>query len=198
MALLSEDHVRSCALERAKEAGRSVADELESVSGRTVARYDVFLSQTIRDAEIVLGVYSVLTEAGLCVFCDWVQAPSNAEKTVMARNAAFIRRVMDVSDSLLFIDAEGAEQSRWMCWELGYFDGLKGRVGVLPVVRRADGPYVGREFLGLYPRVELDHQGRLRVVKPYSLVAGAIMMQAPKPSRPLVEWVTAPRGTLRP
>jgi hypothetical protein len=42
-----------------------------------------------------------------------------------------------------------------MPWELGYFDGLRERVAVLPVVK-TQGAYVGNEYLGLYPTVEIE------------------------------------------
>ena len=43
-----------------------------------------------------------------------------------------------------------------MPWELGFFDGLKGKVGVLPIKPEAISPdhFEGREYLKLYPRVE--------------------------------------------
>lgn len=42
-----------------------------------------------------------------------------------------------------------------MPWELGYFDGLKGKVGVLPVTKNQEEAFKGEEYLNLYPYVEL-------------------------------------------
>jgi hypothetical protein len=42
-----------------------------------------------------------------------------------------------------------------MPWELGYFDGFKGKVAILPVVEgnvNTDA-FTGQEYLGLYPYV---------------------------------------------
>ena len=104
----------------------------------------MFMSQTIRDAEIVLGVYDLLTEMGYCVFCDWIAAPEAHRDAVTPANAALIRAVMATSASLLFLDTDSAAQSLWMCRELGWFDGQNGHVAVLPVLADDQKRYRGR------------------------------------------------------
>jgi hypothetical protein len=42
-----------------------------------------------------------------------------------------------------------------MPWELGYFDGFCQRVAILPITRDAQDEYVGQEYLGIYPYVDL-------------------------------------------
>jgi hypothetical protein len=126
--------------------------------------YDVFLSQTIKDQEIVFGVYAYLTEElGVTVFCDWIEAPDSDRAKVTPQNARYIRNKMRRSSSLLFLDTENADQSKWMCWELGWFDSANGKIGVLPVLRNSNDSYRGREFLGLYPVVEVDTVHKLKV-----------------------------------
>lgn len=41
---------------------------------------------------------------------------------------------MSISDTMLFLDTENADRSLWMCWELGWFDGEKGPLGILPML----------------------------------------------------------------
>ena len=67
--------MRARARRRARAEGVSVDETLASVARKQAASYDIFMSQTIRDAEIVLGVYDLLTEMGYNVFCDWIAAP---------------------------------------------------------------------------------------------------------------------------
>lgn len=127
MTLLLEEDIRQRARRRAQAEQSSVDELLQRAARRRRDHYDIFLSQTIRDAEIVLGVYDVLTEAGYSVFCDWIEAPLQDRHEVSPANAAYVRRVMGICDTLLFIDGPGAEQSLWMCWELGWFDGAVAR-----------------------------------------------------------------------
>jgi hypothetical protein len=164
MAYLTEDLVRRRARARAQRQGKSVEAALRAEARKDESHYDVFLSQTIRDREIVYGVYTILTEdLQLTVFCDWIEAPDIDRANVTPENARYVRDKMRRSDSLLFLDTVSADQSKWMCWELGWFDGANGHVGVLPVLHNASDPYRGREFLGLYPVVEIDEVHRLKV-----------------------------------
>ena len=41
-----------------------------------------------------------------------------------------------------------------MPWELGYFDGHNGRVGIIPVTRAQEETFKGEEYLSLYPYVD--------------------------------------------
>jgi len=198
MALLNESDIRARGRRRALEEGLTVDEALAQVARKQAPRYDVFLSQTMRDAEIVLGVYDLLTAIGYNVFCDWITAPKAHRDEVTPANAAFIRTVMSASDSLLFIDTEGAVQSRWMCWELGWFDGANGRIAVLPVLRDDQKYYSGREFLGLYPYVEIDGDGRLKVVRPPAVNSrGMILFEAPN-SRSFDRWKDDTSDFMRP
>lgn len=164
MAFLTEDTVRRRARARAQFRKSTVEASLRSEARKDLVSYDVFLSQTIHDRELVYGVYAILTEdLGLTVFCDWIEAPETDRAKVTPENARYVRDRMGRSDTLLFLDSPKADQSKWMCWEIGWFDAAKGKVGVLPVVRNPGDPYRGREFLGLYPVVDLEPGRELQV-----------------------------------
>jgi len=190
--------MRGRARRRARDEGVSVDETLAGVARRQAANYDIFMSQTIRDAEIVLGVYDLLTEMGYSVFCDWIAAPEADREAVTPASAACIRAVMATSASLLFLDTDGAAQSLWMCWELGWFDGQNGHVAVLPVLAGDQQYYRGREFLGLYPYVEIDEGGRLKVVRPAATNPhGVTLFEAPN-STTFDRWKNKDEGFMRP
>jgi hypothetical protein len=162
MPLLNERSMRDRAKRRTNGENLAAHDCLVRIRSQSRERYDIFLSQTMRDAEIVLGVYDYLEHQGYTVFCDWVESPESDRAAVTSANAAAVREAMRASDTMLFIDTHGAAQSRWMCWELGWFDAAKGHVAVLPVVSEDTNYYHGREFLGLYPYVRNRHRRRSR------------------------------------
>jgi len=198
MAFVSESDVRARARRRASADGVTIEESLRRVGEMRHSRYDIFLSQTIRDAEIVLGVYDLLTSFGYVVFCDWIDGPETDRNEVTPANAAFIRGTMKVSDTLLFLDTESADQSLWMCWELGWFDGGQGPVAVLPVLPKGQRYYRGREFLGLYPYVEIDEEERLKIVRPVVAgPAGILLFEAPN-SRSFESWRSDPQDFMRP
>jgi hypothetical protein len=60
---------------------------------------------------------------------------------------------MQASKALVFVVTRRAAKSRWMPWELGYFDGHRGYVVVYPVDKEADKAAQRQEYLSLYPRL---------------------------------------------
>jgi hypothetical protein len=42
-----------------------------------------------------------------------------------------------------------------MPWELGFFDGLNGKVGVIPVSSSHEDSFEGEEYVSLYPYIDL-------------------------------------------
>ncbi len=185
MKFLIDMEVRARARAFAGEQKESIDAALRKAARREENQYDVFLSQTIKDKELVLGVYAMLTEdLGLTVFCDWVEKPEADRSNVTPDNARYIRDRMSRSKTLLFLDTQNADQSKWMCWELGWFDGAKGnKVGILPIVEDQNTPYREREFLGLYPIVERDLK--------YTFVVSLTDDQKQKIMRPGVAYMLA-------
>lgn len=198
MAFLIERDIRLRAKQRAQREGLSVEKSLKQALKKRHDRYDIFLSQTIKDAEIVLGVYDLLTGMGYAVFCDWIAHPETNRAQVTPDNADFIRSIMSISDSLLFLDTENADQSKWMCWEIGWFDGRRGHVAVLPILKKKKESYRGREFLGLYPYVQIDETGTLHIIKPtVTSTSGVTMFEAPN-SRSFNSWRNDSDNLMRP
>ncbi len=118
-------------------------------------RYDVFLSHSMSDADLVLGVKSILEKSGNKVYVDWLVDPQLDRSAVNASTAAQLRKRMRQSSSMIYIATNNSTSSKWMPWELGYFDGYKdGGVAILPLVDRIGEDFVGQEYIGLYPTVE--------------------------------------------
>lgn len=187
MSLLVESHVRARARMSVKSAGLTARQLLAHHARTDLPRYDIFLSQAIQDEELVLGVYTILTEdIGLTVFCDWVEKPLSDRSKTTPADAQYIKGKMLASRGLMFIDSEHADTSNWMSWEIGWFHGAQRRVCVLPIVRSESDQYRGREFLGLYPMVEEDDRFILRV--PARLADVVARYAAPKPLA-LATWM---------
>lgn len=116
--------------------------------------FDVFLSHSINDAEIVLGVKRLLEQFGLKVYVDWETDSQLDRSRVSAATADLLRKRMKQSKSLIFLATESASTSKWMPWELGYFDGFRGgMVSIMPVLEKEHDTFAGQEYLGLYPTI---------------------------------------------
>jgi TIR domain len=118
-------------------------------------RYDIFLSHSYQDADVIHGIKSIIEKIGLKVYVDWINDPGLDRGRVTSKTAQILRERMQNCSSLVYVHTPNATQSVWMPWELGYFDGLKPRhVWILPVVSEYDSEFKGQEYLGLYPAVE--------------------------------------------
>lgn len=158
MALLTEAALRSLAAEyRAASVYRVAksADVLltEAASTRE-ASFDVFLSHSTKDANVILGVYAALTNQALKVYVDWIVDPQLDRSRVTPETAERLRERMRQSASLVYVHSIQSGSSKWMPWELGYFDGFRSAVAILPVVQTQQEGFAGQEYLGLYPYID--------------------------------------------
>lgn len=155
---------------RAAWSTRSVAESqmTKSAAAPMSNNYDIFLSHSYEDAEVIAGVKILLERDGLSVYVDWIEDAQADRSKVTAATAEMLRSRMKHCRFLLFATSKSSPNSKWMPWELGYFDGLReNRVGILPIVQSDGGSFAGQEYLGLYPAwqfINFDigrHLGRL-------------------------------------
>lgn len=119
--------------------------------------FDIFLSHAIADSELVLGVKELLESQGAKVYVDWARDPQLDRSKVNAETAAVLRQRMRQSKSLIYLATDASTSSKWMPWELGFFDGYRsGGVAVMPLLENETDTFAGQEYLGLYPRVTKD------------------------------------------
>ena len=124
--------------------------------------YDVFLSHSVRDARVVLGIRRMLETQNLTVYVDWIDDKDLDRSLVSPATADRLRLRMSNSRSLMYATSRAASKSRWMPWELGYFDGNRGpdRISILPIESDSTNSFVGEEYLGLYKLVEKLRDGQ--------------------------------------
>lgn len=115
---------------------------------------------------MILGVKKIIEALGLSVYVDWIDDPGLDRGEVTRKTAAILRTRMRASRSLVYAHSPSSGESKWMPWELGYFDGFKpGCLWILPLVANYDSEFSGQEYLGLYPTVDkiTDLYGRLNL-----------------------------------
>jgi TIR domain len=153
MALLTESEVRGAAGETLAKGFRSADSILKMEAATSVSRFDIFLSHSIRDAEFVFGVMRLLERRHVKVYVDWVYDRDLSRDRVTPATARRLRERMDQSKALFYVHSNHSTSSRWMPWELGYFDGSNGNVAILPIISAAQS-FRREEYLGLYPYVD--------------------------------------------
>lgn len=138
--------------------------------------FDIFLSHSTRDAEIILGLKRLLEETGKTVYIDWIKDPDLDSGGVCGDTAEALRKRMRQCSSLFYVYSRSSQKSRWMPWELGYFDGINGNVAVLPVIPESgELDFENEEYLQLYPKVDfinIASEPRMFVNKSQKLESG--------------------------
>lgn len=165
MPLVTESQVRSAAGRARTTLNESSTVVLKKsmASVSSTSRFDIFLSHSINDAEIVLGAKRLLEEAGKTVYVDWIEDPNLDRSNVTPATARLLRTRMKQSDALFYLHSAQSQNSKWMPWELGFFDGHNGNVAIFPVIAAGANSFKGVEYLGLYPYVDLSQvQGTTR------------------------------------
>lgn len=120
--------------------------------------YDIFLSHSYMDAQAILGLKMKIEEMGYSIYVDWIEDRQLDRTQVTKETAKVLKERMRNCRSLLFATSNNTSNSVWMPWELGYFDGIKGKVAILPILdtSQTTDKYEGQEYLGLYPYVSQD------------------------------------------
>lgn len=154
MALFTESQLRSLGQRRAisKSAKTILKEEARAATpGKT---FDVFLSHSIKDAEIILGVKSLFESQNLTVYVDWIDDADLDRDKITTETAERLRIRMRQSKTLVYAHSNNSVDSKWMPWELGFFDGYRGVVAIFPIAKTENESFKGQEFLGLYPYVD--------------------------------------------
>jgi len=168
MAYLRISEARAVGLAAIPYISKSASQILTEDSRRFLStdRYDIFLSHSYQDAEVIYGIKRIIESIGLKVYVDWINDSGLDRGKVTAQTAQTLRERMQTCSCLVYVHSANATHSVWMPWELGYFDGFKpAHVWILPLVAEYDSEFKGQEYLGLYPPIEkLDSlPGRLNL-----------------------------------
>jgi hypothetical protein len=119
-----------------------------------VFQYDIFLSHAAQDEPEVDDIRSILFGAGFNVYCDRYDDPLLDRRNVTAATANKLRERMRRCNAMLFVVTQNSHQSKWMPWELGFFDGVRGKVLVYPVDAAAEAAAKSQEYLKLFKNLK--------------------------------------------
>jgi hypothetical protein len=149
MALLKESDLRTYVT---KSFAKNESYSCESIGSD---RFDIFLSHSYLDQDIILGLKRYLEEKGLSVYIDWIDDNQLERDSVNEDTAETLRKRMQQCEALLFATSSNSSTSKWMPWECGYFDGINGKIAILPISKVDESSFKGQEYLGLYPYIDV-------------------------------------------
>ncbi len=147
--ILTESDLRSAATEARKHPTEFAL--LEEKSFDEAESYDLFVSHSFKDKDLVIGLRYKFKQCGYKAYVDWIDDHTLDRKAVTPRTAEIIRNRLDHCQGLAYVATANSTSSKWCPWELGLADGKIGRACILPVM---DESFKGSEYLGLYPYME--------------------------------------------
>jgi hypothetical protein len=140
----------NAALRKTASAKRMLEAALKAAA---TDQFDIFLSHARVDADVVYGARLELEQYGFTVYVDWIEDPALDRSKVDAQTARTLRSRMKQCHGLLYVHTDNSTASKWMPWELGYFDGYAEKSAVLPISERVEEQFKGTEYVGIYPYV---------------------------------------------
>jgi hypothetical protein len=152
MPLYTSSYLKNLSERKTIQFSRQILNE----SKKTHISFDIFLSHSFLDKDVVEGLYIELTLQGYSVYVDWIIDPHLDRGNVTKTTAALIRNRLKSSKTLLLAISVNASISKWMPWELGYVDGNTNKCAIIPVSKSDNAPtsYSGFEYLKLYPFIK--------------------------------------------
>lgn len=156
MAFITADQARTAAESLRQKTRKTEGEILRDSRDTSRDSFDIFLSHSSQDKELVVGAKHIIEQHGFSVYVDWID---DAQRNVVVdrRLAERLRVRMRQCESLFYLHTPSASLSKWCPWELGFFDGLKTpekRVFIFPVIDHGQS-YKGQEYLDLYDTVDL-------------------------------------------
>jgi hypothetical protein len=135
--------------------GRELAKALSFAESES-KRFDIFLSHSYLDKDIVWALKKEFERIGYSTYVDWVEDYGLDRTNVNKETAEHIRNRMKSCELLFYATSTNSNSSKWMPWECGFFDGYKGKVAICPIVKTAKDSFRGTEYLSLYNTVDFN------------------------------------------
>lgn len=164
MAFVTTEQASSAAFSERFQKGREARDLLKESASFTQRSYDIFLSHSKMDENLVLGAKHILENKGYSVYVNWIDDAQLDRSHVNRKTADTLRSRMRKCKLLFYLHTKNASLSKWCPWELGYFDGFTyptPRVFIFPLLAPGESKFQGQEYLELYPLVDIDNAGKI-------------------------------------
>lgn len=124
------------------------------------AKVTVFLSHSHSDRPIVKGLIRYLDSLGVSIYVDWND--STMPRVTSRETAAKLKTRIRASNLFMVLATRNALNSKWVPWEVGIADQMKGESAV-SVIAVADpsGRFEGAEYMQLYQMVAFPDVGNV-------------------------------------
>lgn len=156
MPIIRRKDLKNQVIAKSLDSHSSKEKILEEVTAFSPSKsYHIFLSHSYLDAAEIDVLYEDIKEMGFSVYIDWKEDSQLDRNKVSAETANILKERMNCCSCLLYVATNNSSNSKWCPWELGYFDGKKGKSAIFPIldIDYNTNSYKGTEYLGIYPYI---------------------------------------------
>jgi hypothetical protein len=116
------------------------------------AETTIFLSHSHKDRDLIEPAIAFLRSHGVSIYVDWQDG--EMPPVISGETAKRIKEKIRMHQKFIVLVTEHSKDSRWVPWELGFADPVKGmeHIAILPVTEGTD--FVKNEYMKIYPKIE--------------------------------------------
>jgi hypothetical protein len=154
MSLITESQLRGYS------SNKTVFSANEGLKGyrneSTHLKTKVFLSHKHDEIQNLESAIAFLKKEGVNVYVDWLD--EGMPKTTSGITASGIKSKIKENKKFIFLASEGAINSKWCNWELGFGDAHRyiNDIALLPIEKDYTN-FSGAEYLQIYPFIEFQN-----------------------------------------
>lgn len=133
---------------------KGINESLSEFSNESKAgKVTVFLSHKHDELAELDATVSFLKKSGVNIYVDWLD--EGMPKYTSGKTAERIKSKIKENKKFILLATEGAINSKWCNWELGFGDAHKyiDNIAIFPI-RNDNTTFTGNEYLQIYPRIE--------------------------------------------
>lgn len=115
------------------------------------AQTTIFLSHSHKDRDLIEPAIAFLRSHGVSIYVDWLDG--EMPDVVSGETAKKIKEKIRQYQKFLVLVTENSKDSRWVPWELGFADPVKGmdHIAILPIADKSD--FLQNEYMKIYPKL---------------------------------------------
>lgn len=140
------------------QRGISIANEsVGAIQAKAVAlnassaEVTIFMSHSHKDKDLIQPAIAFLRSHGVSVYVDWMD--EGMPDVVSGETAKKIKEKIRQQKKFLVMVTENSKDSRWVPWELGFADPVKGmdHIATFPIAEKSD--FAQNEYMKIYPKI---------------------------------------------
>lgn len=132
--ILSQSLLRSAAKEAKENRQYDTFSNKQTFRYDEADKYDLFISHSFSDKELVVGLRYLFAKVGYRVYVDWIDDPTLNRSNVKATTANVVKNRIKYIKGLAYVSTANIVSSKWCPWELGVADGMHDRACILPIM----------------------------------------------------------------